>query len=159
MTEQFPTEPTNPYSGKSASQTYGQPGGYGVEQQPISPGEERTWGVVAHGAALAAMVFSVGTLGFVASLVIYVMYKDRGPFVRQHAANSLNIQISMVLWLVPAAVLYFILGVLTLGVGFFLFLPVFIVPAVVAGILHVIGAIKANNGEWWNPPMTPRFVR
>jgi uncharacterized Tic20 family protein len=29
----------------------------------------------------------------------------------------------------------------------------------VAGLLHVIGAIKAYNGEWWNPPMTPQFVR
>ena len=26
-------------------------------------------------------------------------------------------------------------------------------------IVHVIGAVKANNGEWWNPPMTPQFVK
>ena len=35
----------------------------------------------------------------------------------------------------------------------------FAVALVVAFVLHLIGAIKANNGEWWNPPMTPRFVR
>ena len=29
---------------------------------------------------------------------------------------------------------------------------------VFAFVLHVIGAVKANNGEWWNPPLTPRFV-
>ena len=53
---------------------------------------------------------------------------------------------------------YVILGIVTLGVGFFVFLPVFLVPLVFAGILHVIGAVKAYNGDWWNPPMTPQFV-
>ena len=33
------------------------------------------------------------------------------------------------------------------------------IALVIAFVLHLIGAIKANNGEWWNPPMTPRFVR
>ena len=30
---------------------------------------------------------------------------------------------------------------------------------VIAGVLHVIGAVKAYNGEWWNPPFTPQFVK
>ena len=29
----------------------------------------------------------------------------------------------------------------------------------VAFVLHLIGALKANRGEWWDPPLTPRFVR
>jgi uncharacterized Tic20 family protein len=65
----------------------------------------------------------------------------------------------MFIWLVVAAVLYVILGLVTLGIGFVVFLPVFAVPFVVAGVLHVIGAVKAWNGEWWNPPFTPQFVR
>ena len=63
------------------------------QQPPISPSEERTWGMLSHVVPLAAMVLSAGTLGFVGSLVIYLLYKDRGPFVRRQAANSLNIQI------------------------------------------------------------------
>lgn len=27
------------------------------------------------------------------------------------------------------------------------------------GMVGGIGAVKANNGELWTPPMTPRFVR
>ena len=38
-------------------------------------------------------------------------------------------------------------------------LPALAAAFVVAGILHVIGAVKAYNGEWWNPPFTPRFVK
>ena len=70
-----------------------QPDSYAQPQTQLSPTQERTMGAVAHGAPLVAMVLSAGLLGFVGSLVIYLMYKDRGPFVRAHAANSLNVQI------------------------------------------------------------------
>ena len=30
---------------------------------------------------------------------------------------------------------------------------------VFAFVLHLIGALKANRGEWWRPPMTLRLVR
>ena len=133
-------------------------GAYRPTPTTMSPQDERTWGAISHAGAVVAMICSAGFLGFLASIAVYVIHKDRGPFVRAHAANSLNVQISMFIWLVVAAVLYVVLGVVTLGIGFVVFLPVFLVPPVVAGILHVIGAVKAYNGEWWNPPFTPRFV-
>ncbi|MBS2938679.1 DUF4870 domain-containing protein [Nocardioides sp. J2M5] len=141
MSEQYPQQP------------YGQP------QPPMSPQDERTWGMLSHAGALVAMVVSAGFLGFVASVAVYLIHKDRGPFVRAHAANSINVQISMFVWLVVAGVLYVILGIATLGLGFLFLLPIFAVPLVIAGILHVIGAVKAYNGEWWNPPLTPQIVR
>ncbi|QIK75975.1 DUF4870 domain-containing protein [Nocardioides piscis] len=126
-----------------------QPNPYAQSQTPISPGQERTLGAVAHGVPLAAMVLSAGLLGFVGSLIIYMLYKDRGPFVRQHAANSLNVQIfAGIIMLVSLPLMLVLVGFLTFGLAF-----------VLAFVLHVIGAIKANNGEWWDPPMTPRFVR
>lgn len=128
-----------------------QPNPY-TPQQPasMSPEQERTWGMIAHAGALAAMVFSAGFLGFVGSLAVYLMYKDRGPFVRAHAANSLNVQITMFIWIVVSIPL-----ILLLGLG----LLTLIAAPFVAGALHIVGAIKASNGEWWNPPLTPRFVR
>ena len=114
----------------------------------LTPDQERTWGTIVHAVPAAALVVSAGTLGFVASLVIFLMYKDRGPFVRQQAANSLNIQIATLIGLVVSAVLFLLL------IGFVLY-PLVIVVAVV---LHVIGAMKSNGGVWWTPPMVPRFV-
>jgi uncharacterized Tic20 family protein len=116
----------------------------------IDPYAERGWGMISHVVALVAMVLSAGTLGFVGSLAIYLVYKDRGPFVRAHAANSLNIQITMLIWIVVSIPL-----ILAFGVGL---ITLFLAP-VVAFVLHVLGAIKANNGEWWSPPLTPQFVR
>jgi uncharacterized protein len=163
MSDQYPTDPqdpTRPYAQYPHARQPQAKQSLGHQATPpaISPQEERTWGTISHAGAVAAMVFSAGFLGFLASIVVYVMYKDRGPFVRSHAANSLNVQISMFIWLVVVSVLYVILGIVTLGVGFLVFLPIFFVPPVIAGVLHVVGAVKAYNGEWWNPPLTPRFV-
>ena len=122
---------------------------YRPEQTPISPTGERNLGAISHVVPAVAMVLSAGTLGFVGSLVIYLMYKDRGPFVRQHAANSLNVQIvTGIILLISIPLMFVLVGFVTYGVAL-----------VVAFVLHVIGAIKAINGEWWNPPLTPRLVR
>jgi uncharacterized Tic20 family protein len=123
--------------------------GYAPQPQPITPDQERTWGTISHVVPLVAMVLSAGTLGFVGSLVIYLIYKDKGPFVRAHAANSLNIQI------ITGIVLLISIPLMLVLVGF----VTYAIALVVAFVLHLIGAIKANNGAWWNPPMTPRFVR
>jgi uncharacterized Tic20 family protein len=122
---------------------------YAAPQGPVSPGQERSLGTLAHAVPLIAMVASAGLLGFVGSLVIYLMYKDRGPFVRAHAANSLNVQITAAIVMVVSVPLMFVLvGFVTYGLAL-----------VVAFVLHLLGAMKANRGEWWNPPLTPRFVR
>jgi len=26
-------------------------------------------------------------------------------------------------------------------------------------VVHIVGAVKANNGEWYTPPLTPQFVK
>ena len=154
MSDQYPS----PYDQSGAGGQQPEPT-YRATPATMSAQEERTWGAISHAGAVVAMICSAGFLGFLASIAVYVVHKDRGPFVRSHAANSINVQISMFIWLVVATVLYVVLGIVTLGIGFVVFLPVFLVPLVVAGILHVIGAVKAYNGEWWNPPMTPQFVK
>lgn len=122
---------------------------YQVVPEQLDPAQERQWGMIAHLAPLVAMVFSAGTLGFVGSIVIYIMYKDKGPFVRAHAANSVNVQI------MTAIVLLLSLPLMLLLIGFITF-PLAIL---VAFVFHIIGAMKANGGQWWQPPLTPRFVK
>lgn len=115
----------------------------------MSAEQERTWATVTHGVAGAAMILSAGTLGFVAALVIYLVYKDKGPFVRQHAADAVNIQLNALLW----AIAGFILALVLIGFAILAVVPI------VATVLHVIGAIKAYNGEEHWSPLTIRFVR
>lgn len=122
----------------------------------MSAEQERTWATISHAVAGAAMILSAGTLGFVAALVIYLVYKDKGPFVRQNAADAVNIQLNALLWAVVLAVVGFVL--LIVLVGFLLWALLAVVP-IVATALHVIGAIKAYNGEQHWSPLTIRFVQ
>ncbi len=129
------------------------PGTAVAPPNPMSPADERTWGTIAHGGTLAATILSGGTLGFICALVIYLIYKDRGPFVHHHAANALNVQIT--------AGIAFIVGIIfcVTIIGLIIGIPLIIAAGLYAIIVHLIGAIKANNGEWWDPPMTPHFVK
>jgi uncharacterized protein len=155
MSDQYPHDPQADQTrvhGHQPQQTY--------QAQPstMSPEDERTWGAISHAGAVVAMIFSAGFLGFLASVAVYVIHKDRGPFVRAHAANSINIQITMFIWLVVLGILTVPIALFTLGLGLVVMLPALAAAFVVAGILHVIGAVKAYNGEWWTPPLTPQFV-
>jgi uncharacterized protein len=115
----------------------------------LTPAQERSWATLTHVGVGAATVLSAGTLGFFAALAVYLVYKDRGPYVRHNAANAMNIQLNMLMWAIIGAVLVLVL------VGF---LVLFLVP-VVGVVLHVLAAVKASRGEWWNPPFTVRFIR
>lgn len=165
MSDQYPQDPQS----ADPTQAYPQSSGYGAQPHPtqayptqpstMSAEDERTWGALSHAGAVVAMICSAGFLGFLASVAVYVIHKDRGPFVRAHAANSLNIQITMFIWLVVLGILTIPIALLTFGLGLVVMVPALVAAFVVAGILHVVGAIKAYNGEWWNPPFTPRFVK
>ena len=102
------------------------------------------------------MILSAGTLGFVAALVVYLIYKDKGPFIRQHSADAVNIQLNSLMWAVIFGVVGAILAIVLVG---FLFWALIGAIPVVALILHVIGAIKAYNGEIHWSPFTIRFVK
>jgi uncharacterized Tic20 family protein len=160
MSDQYPTDPHDTVH-DPAHGGYGQQPqtAYGATPSTMSPEDERTWGAISHAGAVVAMIFSAGFLGFLASIAVYVINKDRGPFVRAHAANSINIQITMFIWLVVLGILTIPIAILTLGLGLVVMLPALAAAFVVAGILHVIGAVKAYNGEWWSPPLSPSFVK
>lgn len=126
-----------------------------MTDQPHTPGAhelsddaQRSTGALVHAIPAVLLVLSAGTLGLVASVVVYVLYKDKGAFVRRQAANSINVQITTFVLLAISALLMLVL------IGFVLY-PIVIVWAVV---LHVVGAKRSNDGEWWNPPLTPRFL-
>ncbi|GAA4399740.1 hypothetical protein GCM10023153_26170 [Ornithinibacter aureus] len=123
--------------------------GYAVAPAPMKPTDERTAGMAAHGVTLAATIFSSGFLGFVCALVMYLVFRDRGPFVRSHAANALNVQIMAgIVMLISLPLMLVLVGFLTFGAA-----------VIWAIVMHIIGAVKANNGEWWSPALTPQFVK
>ncbi|MET8797911.1 DUF4870 domain-containing protein [Nocardia sp. NPDC004568] len=133
--------PTQPPAG--AQPAYGPgPQAYGAPNQaPVSPADAELWAALAH--------FGGIVLGFVAPLIVWVMYKDRDEFVRRHAVDALNFQIVLAIAYVVSAVLMIVL------IGLLLFPIVWI-----AGIVFsVLAGIAANNGREYKYPFNLALVK
>ena len=126
--------------------------------QPVGDSDARLWSLFAHLSAIIGYIVGVGFLGWLGPLIIFLVYKDRDRYVRYNAAEALNAAIavailSVVLWIGIA-----IIGVITLGIGFLLS-PIAYIPAVVHCIFAIVGAVKSNQGAWWNYPVNLRLVK
>ncbi|MFN8194000.1 MAG: DUF4870 domain-containing protein [Nocardioidaceae bacterium] len=125
-------------------QPYGQPG-YPVAASMLSPSDERTWGCAAHWSALVALVIGLPFLG---PLVVMLTQGNKSPWVRRQAVESLNFQISMIIYAIVSAILIIVL------IGFFLLLAV----GVLSIIFPIIAAVKTSNGQDYRYPLTIRMI-
>ncbi len=112
------------------------------------PKEHRTWGMVAHLAALAGLTPVPGA-NLLGPLVVWLVKKDEMPFVDDQGKESLNFQITVFLALLIAS------PTVCIGVGFFL-LPLIGLAGL---ILAIVGAIKANEGVAYRYPFTLRLIK
>ena len=81
-------------------------------------------------------------------LVIMLTKGKESPFVRRHAVESLNFQISVLIYAAVSAVLVLVL----IGIALLLALAVFYVVVV------VLATVKAANGQEYRYPLTLRLV-
>jgi uncharacterized Tic20 family protein len=146
MSEQVPPPQPPPPPPSGPPPGGGPPAGGPPGQRPLPPDQERLWAMLAH---LLSFVAAYLFLGFVAPLVVMLVFGPRSAYVRAHAVESLNFNLS---WL-----LYAIVGLLLLviGIGVLILLALGIAYVV----LIVIASIRANNGEFFRYPLTIRFVR
>ena len=109
---------------------------------------ERTWGMLAHLAALAGLVMPlIGNI--VVPFLIWHSWRDRSKFVGEQALESLNFNISASLGALAC-------GVLTLVfIGFLLGTALFVVWLA----LTLIAAIKASEGVNYRYPFSLRLVK
>lgn len=137
---QQPPQPQQPPVGG-----YGTTPGY-APAQPMSQQDEKTWAMLVHLAPFAAAIVGAPFLG---PLIVYLVFKDRGPFVRFHAAQALNFQIivTVALWV------FGLLSIVLIGI------PFLIATGIAWVVLSIMAAIKANDGEWYRYPFTPELVK
>ncbi|GAA1283294.1 DUF4870 domain-containing protein [Brachybacterium alimentarium] len=126
--------------------------------QPVNDSDARLWGMLSQLSVTLGHVISWGFLGWVGPLIIFLVYKDRNRFVRFHAAEALNGAISVVIAQVALSIVLGIFAIITLGIGSFLLVLV-PVPALIQFVFSIIGAVKANQGQWWSYPLNIRLVK
>ena len=118
------------------------PQGYAAAA-PMSDSDQRMWAMLAH---LGGIL-----LGFVAPLIVWLVYREKSRFVDEQAKEALNFQITMLIgWVV-----IFILTLVTLGILFFLYFILWIV--IVA--FSIIGGLAANKGQAYRYPFALRLIK
>jgi uncharacterized Tic20 family protein len=127
MTEQVPPPPPPP----------GQPS--------MPPDQERLWAMLAH---LLSFVAAYLFLGFVAPLIVLLVFGPRSAYVRAHAVESLNFNLTWLLYGIVGVILAFLL----IGI------PILIALGIAYLVLVVIASVRANNGEFFRYPLTIRFI-
>jgi uncharacterized Tic20 family protein len=117
-------------------------------QQPYAQNpreEERTWAWISHaGCFVGAWI----AMAFLVPLVIMLVKGGSSPFVRRHAVESLNFQITVLIYLVISIVLAFVL------IGFFLLAALGVFYVVVV----ILATVRAANGHEFRYPLTLRLV-
>ena len=112
---------------------------------------DRNWASASHWGTLVAAWLALGLL---APLIIMLTVGQQSPFVRKHAVESLNFQISVLIY-GAAAILF---SILTLGLGLLIVIPLGLAALVFALVFLIQASIKAANGEDYRYPLTLRFV-
>ena len=97
--------------------------------------------------ALLANILGI-FFSFVAPLVVYLIYKDRDPFIRRHATQALNFQIIVLIGYFVSSLLIFLI------IGFFTGLAVFVCSI----LFPILAAVAANKGEPYDYPLIPQMV-
>ncbi len=117
--------------------------------------EDRTWAMAAH---LGALVTAWFALGLLAPLAVLLVQGNKSEFVRRHATESLNFQISLLIYSLVGTVLAFVIAVLTLGLGLFVLVPVIIVIVMLALIVVIVASVAASRGDDFRYPLNIRII-
>ncbi|WP_159449625.1 DUF4870 domain-containing protein [Demequina sp. NBRC 110057] len=112
--------------------------------QPMLESDARMYSMLIHLVAGIAAVVSAGFLGFVAPLVIWLIFRQRSALVDFHGKQQLNLQITGLIVGVAAV----IISIATLGIGMILALPAWLAYWVYSIVVSFIAATKANAGEY-----------
>lgn len=118
--------------------------GGGWPQPAPATQEERSWALGSH---IGCLVGAWIALAFLVPLVI-MLVKNDSAFVRAHAVESLNFQLSFLIYGFAGVLLLFV------GIGFIV-LPVL---GVMWLVFVVLATLKAKDGYAYRYPLTIRFV-
>jgi uncharacterized Tic20 family protein len=108
---------------------------------PMRPEEEKLWGIGAH---LGPLV-----LGFVAPLVVWLVFKERSGFLDRTGKEALNMQLSYLIYFFAA------------GLSIFLLIGVILLPLVGLAwfVLMIVATVKVANFEDYRYPAILRFIK
>ena len=114
----------------------------------VTASNVRTWNILCHASALLGVFFHFpGHL--LGPLIVWLAKRDDSPEIDAHGKESLNFQISMLIYNGIAVVFCLVL------IGFFFLAVLWVLNAVFV----IIASIQASDGKFYRYPMTIRFIQ
>src|SRR5437870_12986061 len=107
----------------------------------------RTWCILAHATALVGFLVPVAG-HLVGPLIVWLAKRGDSPEIDAHGKESLNFQISMLIYDAIAAILCFVL----IGI------PILIALWILNTVFVIIASVKASEGTLYRYPFTIRFI-
>jgi uncharacterized Tic20 family protein len=134
-----------PPSGYDPRWGYGPPGNpYGPQYGPPR-NDDNTWAIFAY--------VGVIVIGFLAPLIIYFVKMREAPFIRYHAAQALNFQITMLIHLLAVAAVCVPPAILTKSpVWLVLLILPYLELLIGQWVWLILGAVKAGKGQYYRFP-------
>lgn len=123
---------------------------YNMQYQPqmsLQTPEQRQMGLFLHLSQLANMVIPFA--GVILPIVIWQTQREKIPALDAHGKMVVN-------WLISSLIYYLVSGVLALVLIGFLGIFALIIMGIV---FPIVGGIKANNGDFWEYPLTIKFIK
>lgn len=152
------TETQTPSSGaaddaSTAPPPTGTSTGAPTDDAPSSPpsNDSRNLAVLSH---LSALIALAGVPGFVGPLAVWLLQRDRDPWVGAHARDALNFQLSLLIYAVGSLAL----AVVTLGLGLLVAVPVIVVAIVASVVAPILAALRAADDERYSYPLTLQLL-
>lgn len=109
--------------------------------------DQRQMGMFLHLSQLAGLI--VPFAGIIVPIVLWQTQKEKIPALDAHGKMVANWMISAVIYALVSIPLMIVF------VGFFTLLAV----AILHIVFPIMGAVKANNGELWDYPLTIKFIK
>jgi len=121
-----------------------------VESGSVGPSKnERQWAMGCHLIGLCGVVVPFPAAGLIGALVLWLIKREDGAFIDDQGKESLNFQISLLIYAFVCLLLTFI------GIGLLLLFPL-----VIFGFVCIIMAtIKASEGAAYRYPVCIRLIK
>ena len=148
MSDPNAQDPNDPNAGQQPPQQPYQPAAP-VAAAPLTEAEDRQWASFAH---------LGGILGFLPSLIIWLIFKDRGRLTAVEAKEALNFQITLAIGYVAINILSVFLAAVTFGIGAILSLLI-LVLWILGVVFSILGFTQAKDGQHYRYPYALRLVK
>ncbi|MEO8582198.1 MAG: DUF4870 domain-containing protein [Flavitalea sp.] len=115
----------------------------GTDEVALVPptSDEKTTAILSH--ILCIVV------GFIAPLVIYLVKKDESAFVKAHAKESLNFQLTVLIaYIVSIVLMVILIGILLIWL-----------VMVASLVLVIMATVKASEGKLYKYPFSIKFIK